>query len=43
MLSDLGLSYDNIALFVGEVVNSDSGGACTAHNEVISHIPKVYF
>ena len=41
MLSDLGLSYENVALLVGEVVNGDSGGACAAHNKVIAEVPNV--
>jgi len=41
MLSDLGLNGNDVALLVGEVVNSDSGGACAAHNAVIATIPSV--
>ena len=40
MLNDIGLSSDKVALLVGELVNADSGGACSAHNKVIETIPN---
>ena len=40
ILNDIGLSSDKVALLVGELVNADSGGACSAHNKVIETIPN---
>ncbi len=41
ILRDLGLQGQNIPLLVGEVVNSDRGGICAAHNDVIARVPSV--
>ena len=41
LIQDLGLQGQAIPLLVGEVVNSDVGGTCAAHNDVIARIPSV--
>lgn len=41
LMRDLGLQGQVIPLLVGEVVNSDRGGTCAAHNEVIARVPDV--
>ena len=41
LIDDLGLQGQVIPLLVGEVVNSDRGGVCAAHNEVIAKVPSV--
>ncbi len=41
MLNDLGLNKNDVALLVGELVNADSGGACSMHNNVIANVPNV--
>ena len=41
LLSDLGLKGQVVPMLVGEVVNSDRGGICAAHNEVIARVPSV--
>lgn len=39
LLSDLGLEANSIPLLAGEVVTSEMGGVCGAHNAVINNIP----
>ena len=41
LLKDLKLKAEDCPLLVGEVVNSDRGGTCAAHNPVINRIPEV--
>ena len=41
LMQDLNLQGEVIPLLVGEVVNSDRGGVCAAHNEVIARVPQV--
>lgn len=41
LIDDLGLQGQVIPLLVGEVVNSDRGGVCAGHNEVIAKVPSV--
>lgn len=41
LLRDLDLQGQTIPLLVGEVVNSDRGGVCAYHNEVIARVPAV--
>ncbi len=41
LMRDLALQGHVIPLLVGEVVNSDVGGICAAHNEVIAEVPSV--
>jgi hypothetical protein len=41
LLQDLGLSADEVPLFVGEVVSSGAGGSCAYHNTVIAKVPSV--
>ena len=41
LLNDLGLKAEECPLLAGEVVNSDRGGTCAAHNEIINRLPEV--
>ena len=41
LLRDLGLQGQVVPLLVGEVVNSDRGGICAAHNPVIARVPDL--
>ena len=41
LMNDLGLQGQVVPLLVGEVVNSDRGGICAAHNDVIARVPSV--
>ena len=41
LMTDLGLQGQVVPLLVGEVVNSDRGGVCAAHNDVIARVPSV--
>ena len=41
ILTDLDLKGEVVPLLVGEVVNSDRGGVCAGHNEVIARVPSV--
>lgn len=41
LLADLGLNAEDVPLLAGEVVNSDRGGTCAAHNPVINRLPDV--
>ena len=41
IIRDLDLQGEVIPLLVGEVVNSDRGGTCAGHNEVIARVPGV--
>lgn len=41
LISDLGLQGQAVPLLVGEVVNSDVGGVCADHNNVIARVPSV--
>lgn len=41
LLKDLKLKAEDVPLLVGEVVNSDRGGTCAAHNAVINKLPEV--
>lgn len=41
LMQDLKLNPNEVPLLAGEVVNSDQGGTCAAHNPVISHLPEV--
>ncbi len=41
LLKDLKLTAKECPLLVGEVVNSDRGGTCAAHNPVINKVPEV--
>lgn len=41
LMHDLGLQGQVIPLLVGEVVNSDRGGVCASHNDVIARVPSV--
>ncbi len=41
ILRDLDLQGEVIPLLVGEVVNSDRGGTCASHNDVIARVPSV--
>ena len=40
ILRDLDLQGEVIPLLVGEVVNSDRGGICASHNDVIARVPQ---
>ena len=41
LISDLNLDETKVPLLVGEVVNSDVGGVCGGHNEVIAKVPSL--
>ena len=41
LMNDLGLQGQVVPLLVGEVVNSDRGGICASHNDVIARVPSV--
>ena len=41
LINDLALDPNKVPLLVGEVVNADQGGACSAHNNIIANVPKV--
>lgn len=41
LLKDLKLTAEECPLLIGEVVNSDRGGTCAAHNAVINKVPDV--
>ena len=41
LMNDLGLQGQVVPLLVGEVVNSDRGGVCASHNDVIARVPSV--
>lgn len=41
LLADLGLEAENVPLLAGEVVNSDRGGTCASHNDIINRLPEV--
>ncbi len=41
LLKDLNLNAEDCPLLAGEVVNSDRGGTCAAHNPVINKLPEV--
>ena len=41
ILRDLDLQGEVVPLLVGEVVNSDRGGICASHNDVIARVPSV--
>lgn len=41
LIHDLGLQGQVIPLLLGEVVNSDRGGTCAAHNETIAKVPEI--
>ena len=41
LIEDLGLQGQVVPLLVGEVVNSDRGGVCASHNDVIARVPSV--
>jgi len=41
LMNDLGLQGQVVPLLVGEVVNSDRGGVCAPHNDVIARVPSV--
>ena len=41
LMKDLNLNPDNVPLLAGEVVNSDRGGTCAAHNPLINRLPEV--
>ena len=41
IITDLGLQGEVVPLLVGEVVNSDRGGVCASHNDVIARVPSV--
>ena len=41
LIRDLNLQGEVVPLLVGEVVNSDRGGVCAYHNEVIARVPQV--
>ncbi len=41
LVRDLGLQGQVVPLLVGEVVNSDRGGVCASHNDVIARVPSV--
>ena len=41
LLADLGLNAEDVPLLAGEVVNSDRGGTCAAHNPVVDRLPEV--
>ncbi len=41
LMNDLGLQGQVVPLLVGEVVNSDRGGVCASHNDVIAKVPSV--
>lgn len=41
IIRDLDLQGEVVPLLVGEVVNSDRGGVCASHNEVIARVPEV--
>ena len=41
LLADLKLKAEDVPLLAGEVVNSDRGGVCAAHNPIINRLPEV--
>ena len=41
ILKDLNLKAEDVPLLAGEVVNSDRGGTCASHNEIINRLPEV--
>lgn len=41
LIKDLNLNPDEVPLLAGEVVNSDRGGICAAHNPIINRLPEV--
>ena len=41
LMKDLNLNPDQVPLLAGEVVNSDRGGVCAAHNPLINRLPEV--
>ena len=41
LMNDLALQGQVVPLLVGEVVNSDRGGVCASHNDVIAKVPSV--
>ena len=41
LMKDLNLNPDNVPLLAGEVVNSDRGGTCAAHNPIVNRLPEV--
>ena len=41
IIRDLNLQGEVVPLLVGEVVNSDRGGVCASHNDVIARVPSV--
>ena len=41
IIRDLDLLGEVVPLLVGEVVNSDRGGVCASHNDVIARVPSV--
>ena len=41
IIRDLDLQGEVVPLLVGEVVNSDRGGVCASHNDVIARVPSV--
>ena len=40
IIRDLDLQGEVVPLLVGEVVNSDRGGICASHNDVIARVPQ---
>jgi hypothetical protein len=41
MLTDLGLSAQDVPLFVGEVLRAENGGSCASHNNQVDRMPSV--
>ncbi|MBR4327792.1 MAG: acetyl xylan esterase [Bacteroidales bacterium] len=41
LMKDLNLNPDQVPLLAGEVVNSDRGGVCAAHNPIVNRLPEV--
>lgn len=41
LVKDLGLEGKNIPILIGEVVHSEQGGTCAAHNETIAKVPEI--
>ncbi|MCR5455693.1 MAG: acetyl xylan esterase [Bacteroidales bacterium] len=41
LMTDLNLNPNEVPLLAGEVVNSDRGGICAAHNPVVNRLPEV--
>lgn len=41
LLKDLDLRAEDVPLLAGEVVNSDRGGTCAAHNVIVNRLPEV--